>query len=363
MKARHGLRYTVLAALIAAAFCGPAGAADEADSNSTMTQAQDLLVDGSGSATISGTIDGGDADVYAFYGKSGDTVLIDIDGATADTMVSIHDGTTYAIVGFQDDATVVDDGSESPSDPYVQYVVQNTGWHYVVVTMYPDMMDGNGTFVPQGAEGSGVYVLNVSGASPAPVAETPPAEETPPTAETPPSEETPPTAETPPSEETPPSAETPPSGDVVKVAIDIRPGQWRFVRQDWKRRDLIPVAILSSPLFSPRDIDAQTLTFGSTGDEQSLRGCTRGFTHLNRDRRPDLVCFFRADLTGLQPTDEQGVLRGATKSGTSFEGSSMLKVVPEKRHYGHNHGKGRHKGADKDRRKGQQQRKTSWWSW
>ena len=186
--------------------------------------------------------------------------------------------------------------------------------------------------------------------------------ETPPTAETPPSEETPPTAETPPSEETPPTAETPPTGDVVNVAIDIRPGQWRFVRQDWKRRDLIPVAILSSPMFNPRDIDVQTLTFGSTGDEQSLRGCTRGFTHLNRDRRPDLVCFFRAELTGFQPTDEQGVLRGTTKSGVSFEGSSMLKVVPEKRHYGHHHGKGHHKHADSDRRK-DNQRRTSWWHW
>jgi hypothetical protein len=360
MSARHGLRTTVLAALVAAAFCGPARAADELEPNSTIAQAQELPVDAFGAVTITATVDGGQADVYSFYANAGTTVLIDIDGATADTMVSIHDGSTYAIVGFQDDATVVDEGSESPSDPYLQYVVQNSGKHYVVVTMFPDMMDGSGTFVPQGATGSGVYELSISGALPQ-VAETPPAEETPPTAETPPSEETPPTAETPPSEETPPTAETPPTGDVVNVAIDIRPGQWRFVRQNWKRRDLIPVAILSSPMFNPRDIDVQTLTFGNTGDEPSLRGCTRGFAHLNRDRRPDLVCFFRAELTGFQPTDEQGVLRGMTKSGVSFEGSSMLKVVPEKRHYGHRHGKGHHKDADNDRRK-DNQRRTSWWS-
>jgi hypothetical protein len=132
------------------------------------------------------------------------------------------------------------------------------------------------------------------------------------------------------------------------------------VRLNPKWRDTIPVAILSSRKFDARTVDMKTLTFGRTGDEPSLRKCSRGFTHLNRDRRPDLVCHFENQAAAFELGDEEGVLKGMTVDGQPFEGRAMLKVVPEKRHHGHRHGKDHRKDRDDDR-KGNQ-RHTSWWS-
>jgi hypothetical protein len=332
MNARHGV---ALAALVAAALCGPAWAVNEVEPNNSMAEAKELPIDAAGAVALDGSIHFGEPDVFYFFAKAGDKVLVDIDNATIDTTISIHDATTYTILDSQGDVDtgVVDPGSDSAADPYFEFVAPNDGKYILVVTAYPSYMDGNGAFQgPPIAGPVGDYTLNVTGALPQVVA--PPAEETPP------SEETPPNEETPPSEETPPTGETPQTGEAVKVAIDVFPGQRWFTRRDWKRRDLIPVAILSSRTFDPRSLDVSTLTFGATGDEQSLRHCTRTRHSLNRDRRPDMICFFRAEQAGFGPSSERGVLRGLTTSGTSVEGTAMLKSVPEKKkhkHYGDHH--------------------------
>ena len=342
MNAGQALRFP-LAALLAAALCGPARAVDEVEPN-TMSKPQALQFDGSGAATVTGTIDGSDPDVFSFWARAGETVLIDIDGATADTSVSIHEASGYAIVDFQGDSSFEDEGEGSAADPYLEHTIQNDGQYLVVVTTWPAIMGGDGVYQQRGADASGVYTLNISGVftpQPAPPAEEPPTEtppsEQPPT-ETPPTE-TPPTEEPP--TETPPTGETPPT-DGLKVAIDIRPGVKWFSRHDPKRRELIPVAILSSRTFDPRDINLQTLTFGSKGDERSLAKCLSSRVYLNRDRRPDVICFFRSELAAFEATDDRGVLRGATKAGATFEGSGMLKVIPEKRKLPPRHGHQRH---------------------
>ncbi len=96
-----------------------------------------------------------------------------------------------------------------------------------------------------------------------------------------------------------------------------------------------------------RSVDLDSLTFGSTGDEQSLKRCLRHTTRVNRDRRRDLICFFENQQAGFETTDEEGVLKGKLKDGTPFEGRGMLKVIAEKRK-NHRHD---HDRRDNDRRK------------
>jgi hypothetical protein len=130
------------------------------------------------------------------------------------------------------------------------------------------------------------------------------------------------------------------------VNIDIRPGPRALVRLNPKWKAVIPVAILSSRGFDVRKVERGSLTFGATGDEQSLRNCNKHLSRVNRDRRYDLVCYFENHKAGFEVGDEAGVLKGVMEDGSAFEGRAMLRVLPEKRHYGHRHGKGHDKHSD-----------------
>jgi hypothetical protein len=67
----------------------------------------------------------------------------------------------------------------------------------------------------------------------------------------------------------------------------------------------IPVAILSGPGFDARAVDADSVRFGRTGDEAAAflrdrHGRPIGHVlDVNRDRRPDLVLYFRLGDTGF----------------------------------------------------------------
>ena len=74
---------------------------------------------------------------------------------------------------------------------------------------------------------------------------------------------------------------------------------------------LIPVAILSSPdFYAPTDVEKTSLTFGHTGDEQSLAFCFPWAWDVNHDGLRDQTCFFRTRLTGFETGDTEGILRG-----------------------------------------------------
>ena len=99
----------------------------------------------------------------------------------------------------------------------------------------------------------------------------------------------------------------------------------------------ILVAILSEPGFDAMKIDKNSLTFGATGDESSLMSCRKKGKDVKvdkiKDGRKDLVCYFKADITGFQENDVQGILRGTwvDEYGETrkFEGSAALSVLIE----------------------------------
>jgi uncharacterized repeat protein (TIGR01451 family) len=93
---------------------------------------------------------------------------------------------------------------------------------------------------------------------------------------------------------------------------------------------LVHVAILSSPSFdAPNDVDRASLTFGHSGDEDSLhrqgRDCWRN--DVNHDGLLDLVCNFVIRRTGFLPSDTIGILKGMLQDGTSFEAQDSVVII------------------------------------
>src|SRR6266446_3493857 len=105
----------------------------------------------------------------------------------------------------------------------------------------------------------------------------------------------------------------------ITVQIQIKPVDDGTPSIIPKSRGAIPVAILSTPGFSTADLDAKTLTFGRTGNEQSLAFCNPP-EDVNRDGRLDLMCHFDTSLTGFQTGDATGTLKGKTVTGTLITG-------------------------------------------
>ncbi len=134
--------------------------------------------------------------------------------------------------------------------------------------------------------------------------------------------------------------------EVYEVAIDIRPHSKKNVLRMHYNRRKISVAILSDADFdAPAVIDRTSLTFGRTGDEESLhwRG-RRGRSgkqrkprcharDVNRDGQKDLVCRFKLHEAGFQEGDTEGFLKGYTVAGHALTGSDAVTIkVKKKRH-------------------------------
>lgn len=111
---------------------------------------------------------------------------------------------------------------------------------------------------------------------------------------------------------------------VVPVELDILPGSDENPIT-LGRPGSIPVAILSDSDFdASTDVDRASLTFGTTGDEESLtfRGSGEpacGTEDVNEDGLDDLVCQFDSELTGFQEGDTEGVLKGQTNEDVPLE--------------------------------------------
>ena len=122
---------------------------------------------------------------------------------------------------------------------------------------------------------------------------------------------------------------------VIEVSIDIKPGKFpNRIEIESRDDDKIPVAILSSPNFdAPNQINRKSLTFGRTGDENSLHRLDRRGTpncsvsDVNSDGLPDLVCRFVIRKTGFQRGDTMGILKGQTIEGVRIEGQDSVKIV------------------------------------
>jgi probable HAF family extracellular repeat protein len=116
---------------------------------------------------------------------------------------------------------------------------------------------------------------------------------------------------------------------VLGVKINIKPWSRSKRINPWDKWELVPVAILSSPDFdASRTVDRRSLTFGRTGDEDSLAFCHRWSLDTNRDRLKDLICYFHVGPMGFHCGDKEGVLRGKTVDGKEFEGTDEVQIDP-----------------------------------
>jgi len=115
------------------------------------------------------------------------------------------------------------------------------------------------------------------------------------------------------------------------VFIDIKPGTYPNSINP-KSKGKIPVAILSTKDFNaPKMVDRDSLTFGATGDEDSLAFCNPKGEYINGDRLKDLVCHFYTEDTEFLCGDTEGVLKGMTTDGALIEGRDSVRIVPCKK--------------------------------
>ncbi len=117
------------------------------------------------------------------------------------------------------------------------------------------------------------------------------------------------------------------------VTIDIEPKRDdNRVRLNKDKKDKIRVAILSTTDFNAvKQVDWSSLTFGRTGDEESLRLRGNGRPHCSRkkvndDRLRDLVCKFESYLTGFETHNAAGILKGVTMDGVPIMGSDYVHI-------------------------------------
>ena len=113
---------------------------------------------------------------------------------------------------------------------------------------------------------------------------------------------------------------------VIEVGIDIKPGSDPNTINP-KGKGTIPVAILSTGDFdATTQVDKTSLTFGKTGDEDSLAFCTKSDEDVNFDGLLDIVCHFHTHLTAFQVGDTEGILKGMTVGGLPIEGRDSVRI-------------------------------------
>ena len=302
---KNYLHCAVASAFLVAASAGNVAAADlDTEPNDTTASAQRLLIGAGGTAEVTGTIGVlatvtpvvPDVDYYSFQGRAGDVVTIDIDGGmkaagsstrSLDSVLVIY-GPDLAVLRQIDDVPSgsVDSGSISRFDARLDNVVLPVNGVYTV-----GVASSGRVFLPGGgltafvarSTSNGSYSLIISGVSPS----------------------------------------------MLQIGIEIKPGAGSIAPLNPKSKGNIPVALLSSADFDALQVDRNSLTFGSTGDERSLLRCGKDGEDVNRDGRPDLVCHFDNQAASFDPSDEEAVLRG-TIGGRPFEGRGWLKIVPVK---------------------------------
>jgi len=114
----------------------------------------------------------------------------------------------------------------------------------------------------------------------------------------------------------------------IQVTINIRP-EGDANRINLRSNGKIAVAIISTPDFdAPSQVDQGSLTFGATGDEQSLISCKRRPKDVHHDGfADDLVCRFYIQSAGFKCGDTEGILKGLTKDGKLIEGRDFVNIV------------------------------------
>ena len=121
----------------------------------------------------------------------------------------------------------------------------------------------------------------------------------------------------------------PPEPEEFAVDIDVKPGKAKN-KIKLHKNEKVKVAILSSNEFdATTEVARDSLTFGQTGDEDSLIKCNKKGKDKNGDGLKDLVCTFDVDDTELEVGDTVAFLKGETIDSTPIEGSDSV-IVKEK---------------------------------
>ena len=318
MKKSGVIRSLVVTALIAAYGGMAAAQVAEVEENSQISTAQPLTVDANGAVTVSASFATGDVDFYSFQGTKDDKVTIDINGGMQnglDLYVSFlgpnQSGPQQALDGNDDCNYPADVDPCLPVPGSVPVSLPSDGVYYVAVTHASALVVDNGAvlgYVSSVPAVGGSYTLTISGVSPAVAPQEPP------------------------------SSEEPPAPQPKNVQIDIRPGERAEKAIVHLSRARVPVAILSSADFDAMQIDTTKLTFGRSGDEQSLEKCYPKGVDVNRDRRRDMVCLFSVKASNFEPNDVVGIVKGSTMTGTRFQGRGLLKVIELRKSGDRRHG-------------------------
>ena len=267
----------------------------EQERNDPVTIAQFIVpgMQGFELAGVLGNLEGAlveDVDFFRFYGQVGDVVTLDIDSGiggqrSINTILAVFgDAPGHRMLRMNDDGFPIDEGSIHRYDARIDnFVLPWSGVYYVGVSHYPRYFRDGGV-TTSGAPENGDYRLVISGVR----------------------------------------------SSVVHINISVKPGKNDVAPLNPNSWGHVPVALLSSDNFNPKDVDVTSLTFGHDGSEDSLEKCNNPSADINQDGKEDLVCHFDNQLAAFRKGDLEGVLKGSMNDGTTIEGRGLLKVVPEK---------------------------------
>ena len=274
-------------------------AATEVEPNNAITAGQELA--GKSAHSINammgqpGDTVHSDLDFYTFTAKAGDVLDLDIDngvGGSGDinSILGIYnaDGTLLRMNAY---SLGTDSGSTSILDARIdKFVAPASGTYTVGVSNVPRyLINGGGTLAFFGTTTTSVgdYTLNISGISAAP--------------------------------------------KTKQINIEVKPGIKKLAPLNPRAQGKVPVAIMGSAGFNVTDIKQKSLTFGSSGTEQSLSKCQKRVHDINKDGYADLLCHFENSIAAFKSGDIEGILKGDAQNGVKFEGRALIKVIPTRR--------------------------------
>lgn len=112
----------------------------------------------------------------------------------------------------------------------------------------------------------------------------------------------------------------------LDVPILIKPGSPQPASINPKSKGILPVAVLSTSTFDATTINPSTITFGPMGP---TRANPVWYIRLdvNRDRRPDMLFFFRTQDAGFGCEAPNAGIQGQTKTGQQISGNSPIRIV------------------------------------
>ena len=114
-----------------------------------------------------------------------------------------------------------------------------------------------------------------------------------------------------------------------QVTIDITPDEFP-IRINPRGGKKIRVELVSTATFdAPAEVDPGSLTFGATGDEQSLDSCK--IRHAKKPDRRSLECRFSISQTDISIGDTIAVLKGRTRDGVPIIGGHSIVTVSRDR--------------------------------